>query len=205
MKKLLLGALLLLSTLSFSQSKNVDKMSKDEMLSEMNGNYNLDENNNVTITQTIDIPNVTKDELYVKVLTYFTYNYKDGESVIQVQDKENGLIIGKGIYKNSHVGVDLLLKEISTWHIIRVDIKDNKIRVIVTLTQYDLKMSGGSTLPTYYSYTIGSTFPINSKGSMEKLFTKSLYKSIILAKNSIKSIEKSLIDGNTSKLETKEW
>ena len=66
-------------------------------------------------------------------------------------------------------------------------------------------MSGGNSLPTYNSYTIGSTFPINSKGSMEKLFTKSLYKSIILAKNSIKSIEKSLIDGNTSKLETKEW
>lgn len=199
MKKLLLGAILLLfSTLSFSQSKK-------EMLAELNGQYNLDENGNVTITKVIDLPTLKKDEIYVRALSYFSYNYSNGKSVIQVQEKETGLIIGKGLYENVHVGVSLIVNEISAWHVIRLDIKDEKIRIIVTLTQYDIKTSGGNTPPSYRTVDIKNEYPINQKGYQETVMTKAFYKSTKKVFATIDNIEKSIKNGNTNSTETKGW
>lgn len=198
MKKIILGALLLLSTLVFSQSKS-------EMLAELNGQYNQDENGNVTITKVIDLPGLKKDEIYVRALSYFTYNYTSGKSVIQVQEKENGLIIGKGLYENVHVGVGLIVTEVSAWHVIRIDVKDEKIRIIVTLTQYDKKISGGSTPPSYSTTNIKDEFPINPKGYQETVMTKAFYKSTKKVFATIDAIEKSIKNGNTNSTETKGW
>jgi hypothetical protein len=198
MRKLLLGALLLLSTLSFGQSKS-------EMLAELNGQYNQDENGNVTIVKVIDLPGLKKDEIYVRTLSYFTYNYTSGKSVIQLQEKENGLIIGKGLYENVHVGAGLVTTEVSAWHVIRIDIKDEKVRIIVTLTQYDKKIIGGNTPPLYLNRNIKDEFPINPKGSQETVMTKAFYKSTKKVFYTIDSIEKSIKEGNTNSTETKGW
>ncbi|OXA69794.1 hypothetical protein B0A67_18975 [Flavobacterium aquidurense] len=198
MKRLLLCVFLICNAFVFAQSKK-------EMLAEMDGKYNVDDNNNVTITKIIEIDGLKKEEIYPRVLAYFTYNYGNGESVIQVQEKENGLIIGKGIYDNVHVGYSIVTTEIDLWHVIRVDIKDNKVRVFITLTEYKTKTMGGNTAPSYSTLKVFDSYPINPKGWQSTIYTKALYKSTKMAYKSIESIEKSIKEGNTNSTENNGW
>lgn len=198
MKKLLLCVFLICNLFVFAQSKK-------EMLAEMDGKYNVDDNNNVTITKIIEIDGLKKEEIYPRVLAYFTYNYGNGESVIQVQEKENGLIIGKGIYDNVHVGYSLVTTEIDLWHVIRVDIKDSKVRVFITLTEYKTKTIGGNTPPSYGTLKVSDSYPINPKGWQSTIYTKALYKGTKMAYKSIESIEKSIKEGNTNSAENSGW
>ena|SRR5690554_3320164 len=95
-KLLLLLFLTFFGTLSYGQSAK-------EMLAEIEGKWELDDNENVTVVKVIEVPELKKDEIFNRALNYFTYNYVSGKSVIQTQDKENGLIVGKGMYdKCSH-------------------------------------------------------------------------------------------------------
>ena len=52
-------------------------------------------------------------------------------------------IVGKGIYKNVHIGMSLVTTYVNCWHIVRVDVKDGRARIILTLTEYDKRISGG--------------------------------------------------------------
>lgn len=198
MKKTLLLVFMLCNLLVFSQSKK-------EMLAEMDGKYNVDDNKNVTIAKIIEIEGLKKEDIYLRVLSYFTYNYSNGESVIQIQDKENGLIIGKGVYNNVHVGISIITTEIDLSHIIRVDIKDGKARILITLTEYNSKMIGGNTPPTYATIRVSDSYPINPEGWQSTVYTKALYKGTKMAYASIDAIEKSIKDGNTNAVENSGW
>lgn len=198
MKKVLLFAILFCNLLGFAQSKK-------EMLAEMDGKYNVDDNKNVTITKIIELEGLKKEDIYIRALSYFTYNYGNGTSVIQIQDKENGLIIGKGIYKNVHIGISLVMTEIDLSHIIRVDIKDGKARIFITLTEYNSKMSGGSSPPVFSTMKVSDSYPINPNGWQSTVYTKALYKGTKAAYASIDAIEKSIKDGNTNTAENKGW
>lgn len=200
MKNLILVvALLILGSNAYCQTKN-------EMLAELNGKYNVDENGNVTIFKVVDSINLSKDEIYNRAMNYFVYNYGSGKSVIQTQDKENGLIVAKGIYSDVHVGISLITTTVSTWHIIRVDVKENKARIIVTLTGYEKVISGGNSPDKHVSTLINQEFPINPDGYNETVMTKAFYKSYKKAITSLDNIEKSIREGNTSKsLENNNW
>lgn len=76
---------------------------------------------------------MSKDAIFDKVQSYFSYNYVDGNSVIQAKDKESGYIIGRGYY----LLCDDMYKYVKAEHIIKVDCKDGRIRVIITVNNYD--------------------------------------------------------------------
>lgn len=198
MKKILLLVIMFCNFLVFSQSKK-------EMLAEMDGKYNVDDNKNVTITKIIEIEGVKKEDIYLRVLSFFTYNYGNGESVIQIQDKEKGLIIGKGVYDNVHVGISLVSTEIDLSHIIRVDVKEGKARIFITLTEYNSKTSGYNTPPSYSTIKVSDSYPINPDGWQSTIYTKALYKGTKAAYASIDAIEKSIKEGNTNTAENKGW
>lgn len=198
MKKILLLVIMFCNFLVFSQSKK-------EMLAEMDGKYNVDDNKNVTITKIIEIEGVKKEDIYLRVLSFFTYNYGNGESVIQIQDKEKGLIIGKGVYDNVHVGISLVSTEIDLSHIIRVDVKEGKARIFITLSEYNSKTSGYNTPPSYSTIKVSDSYPINPDGWQSTIYTKALYKGTKAAYASIDAIEKSIKEGNTNTAENKGW
>src|SRR5690606_35894815 len=152
--------IIFLSTLSYAQSAK-------EMLAEIDGKWQLDDNDNVTVVKIIEAPELKKDEIFNRALNYFTYNYVSGKSVIQTKDKENGLIVGKGIYDNVHIGVSLITTYVDAWHILRVDVKDGRARVIVSLTEYEKKIVGGSTPPNYSTMKVAQEYPINPKGGQK--------------------------------------
>jgi hypothetical protein len=195
----LLLIMTLLSVLSFGQSAK-------EMLAEIDGKWQLDDNGNVTIVKIVEAPDLKKDEIFNRALNYFTYNYVSGKSVIQTQDKENGLIVGKGIYDNVHIGMSIVTTYVDAWHILRVDVKDGRARVIVTLTEYEKKIVGGNTPPSYSTMKVAQEYPINPKGGQKTVMTKAFYKAFKKANNTLDAVEKAIKEGSTSKsIENSEW
>ncbi len=200
MRKLsLLLALTLFSVLSYGQSAK-------EMLAEIEGKWQLDDNGNVTVVKVIEVPELKKDEIFNRSLNYFTYNYVSGKSVIQTQDRENGLIVGKGIYDNVHIGMSLIKTYVDAWHILRVDVKEGRARVIVTLAEYEKKIVGGNTSPSYFTMKVAQEYPINPKGGQKTVMTKAFYKAFKKANSTLDAVEKAIKGGSTSKaIENSGW
>lgn len=203
MKKITILLMLTLVTyMTYGQNKKAKKM-----LAEIEGKWSLDDNENLSYTRIVEVPEIkSKDEIYNRVLNYFVYNYGSGKSVIQTQDKELGRIVGKGLYKNVHVGISLITTYVDCWHIVRVDVRDGRARIILTLTEYDKKIVGGNTPPTHSSLKVKQSFPINPKGNQKTVMGKAFYKSHLSAIATLDAIGKSIREGNTSKeLEKDKW
>ncbi len=200
MKKLsLLILITLFGTLSYGQTAK-------EMLAEIEGKYELDDNGNVTIVKVIEAPELKKEEIYNRVLNYFTYNYVSGKSVIQTQDKENGLIVGKGVYNDVHIGMSIVTTYVDAWHVLRVDIKDGRARIIISLTDYEKKTYDGSLLLSHTTIQVAQEYPINPNGGQKTIMTKAFYKSFKKVNESLYAAEKAIKEGNTSKaIENKDW
>lgn len=198
-KTLLLSLIILISTISYAQSAK-------QMLAEIDGHWELDDNNNVTVVRIIEAPEFNENEIFNRALNYFTYNYVSGKSVIQTQDRDNGLIVGKGVYNNIHTGISIITTEVDAWHILRVDVKDGRARAIVTLTEYDKKISGGNTPPSYSTIKVANSYPVNPKGDQKTVMTKAFYKAFHKAFDSLDAVEKAIKDGSTSKeIENEDW
>lgn len=202
MKKAISVFIMVISfSLAYGQSSEVKRM-----LQEIEEQWSLDDNGNLSYQRIVEVPGMEKDDIYNRVLNYFVYNYGSGKSVIQTQDKENGLIVGKGLYDNVHIGISIVTTYIDAWHIVRVDIKNGRARIILTLTEYDKKVTGGNTPPSYSTMKIEQEYPINENGMSKTVMGKAFYKSHKHAIASIDAIEKAIKEGNTSKqMENSDW
>ena len=91
----------------------------------------------VTLEEIVVVPNKNKIEIYAKARQWFTNYFISGESVIDYEDKESGTIIGKGIADNGSVNI-VALSRLN--YKVKVDTKDNKARIVVSLINYDIKV-----------------------------------------------------------------
>ena len=127
----------------------------------------LDKNNSLTYVQVIDCPGKTKNQLYVILNYWVTASFNDANSVIQLNDKELGCIIAQGYLPNiaGHMGGSNSY-DVSVKPIIKLDIKENKIRVTYTVQNYEaIVLAGGGIMGA-----IGGTVPtkIAEKWVLEK-------------------------------------
>ncbi len=105
----------------------------------------LDKNNALTFVQVIDCAGKNQKELYVLLNYWFTSTFNDANSSITLNDKELGTIIAKGYVENiaQHTG-GMNHYNVSIEPIIKVDIKEEKIRVTYSLPYYSVaKAEGG--------------------------------------------------------------
>ena len=105
----------------------------------------LDKNESFTYQQVIEAPGKTKQQLYVALNYWATATFKDNNA-ITLNDKDAGCIIISSTIKNiaEHMGT-ISKYSVSITPIIRLDIKDGKIRVTYTVQNYDIldDISGG--------------------------------------------------------------
>lgn len=103
--------------------------------------YKLEEK---SVTSISIIPEKSKSELFTSINKWISINYNSAKNVIQMNDKESGTIIIKGInkvvYENSMKSVFPNNKYIQDYtttrfnHLIEINIKDNKYRIIYRIT-----------------------------------------------------------------------
>lgn len=67
--------ILLLSLVTLSVAFGYAQSAK-QMLAELDGHWELDDNRNITIVRVIEAPELNMDEIFNRALNYFTYNYK---------------------------------------------------------------------------------------------------------------------------------
>jgi hypothetical protein len=91
----------------------------------------------------IDTISKTKDELFLASLTWIATNFKSSKDVIQIQDKDAGKIILKGIISlsGSYDFINFM---------ITIDVKDNKYRIIMHNFEHEggFNTSARTTNPT---------------------------------------------------------
>lgn len=169
------------------------------------GVYSID-GNNIVVSAIINDVSGSKNDIYIKVKNYFTRTYRDANSVIQTDDKEQGVIIGKGLYNDFWTCSYMVMQtmEWSAYHILRVDIKDGKVRIIGSVSTMDYEFTATSPKKDY-SYNIVDYAPITDKRMIDK--GKQMEALVILIDKmheTINSLEKSLKEGNLS-IENEDW
>lgn len=104
----------------------------------------LNEDNALFYREIIPCGKLTKEQLYVNVNYWFTKYFNDANAVIKLKDKEAGCIIGEGVINNIASRVrGFNAYYVSIRPIIRVDIKDTRIRVTVIIPNYEVVRSIG--------------------------------------------------------------
>ena len=105
----------------------------------------LDKNESLTYQQVFEAPGKTKQQLYVAMNYWATATFQDKQA-ITLNDKEAGCIIISSTIRNiaEHQGT-FNSYSVNITPIIRIDIKDGKVRVTYTVQNYDVltDISGG--------------------------------------------------------------
>ena len=98
----------------------------------------LDKNESLTYQQVIPAPGKNSQQLYVALNYWVTATFKDRQA-ITLNDKDAGCIIVTSTIKNiaEHMGT-LKKYSVNITPVIRLDIKDEKVRVTFTVQNYDI-------------------------------------------------------------------
>lgn len=186
---------LIIPMFNFSQSTKVKKLLKD-----IENEWKVDDNGNITYVQVVEAKNLSAEKIYANVKDYFTYKYPKADKlrrfVIQSDDKVTGRIVGKGLWKDVHVGISLISTWLDCWHILRVDVKEGQARIMLTLTDYEHKTIATKDEPTFNKFKVNNSFPCNPRGLQKTVMGKAFYKSHKLALGTIAELEKSIIEAD---------
>lgn len=169
------------------------KIKDDEAALAIKDFYGLDKNNSITRVTVIDSIPKTKDQIYVAVNDWFVRSFNDGKSVIQLNDKELGTIIGKGHISNMGNTMSFASSaDISADVIIRVDMKDGRMRITTSIQKYEMEkgtgvlgaLAGGPAAyqKVHQEFIPSECFPFTKKQKKEgsKAFVKSHIYSLIV-------------------------
>lgn len=137
MKKLLILSIFLLSIQQVSSQNVLDELKKvkDSIL-----NLDIKEKK---ITATVDAIGKSKSEIYSSINKWVSLNYNSANNVIQMNDKESGIMIVKGLSAISYINpVRATYPKTKSFpsknkmylnHLLEIKVKENKYRLIYTV------------------------------------------------------------------------
>jgi len=180
MKRIFLTLAIFIPILLFAQKS--DPIADLEQYKDM---YTVD-GTNVVFTKVIENIPGTKDEIYSRVISYFATAYNSANNVIQQQDKDAGVVIGKGIFPDIYQEkVFLSVIPCDCRHTIRIDIKDGRVRVVISANQYIYN--------SIQNLNIIDLYPLNEKQKVNKKFYANLFIALCQTVDlTFSNIEKSL-------------
>jgi hypothetical protein len=179
-----------LSSQTFSQSSKTTNL-----LNSIEGMYEVDDSGNISYVRIFDNLGISENQIYDRALSYFVYKYNDSNSVIQEKNEEAGRIIGKGIFSNVHTGSGLVTRVYSVVHILRIDIRENRARAVITLSQYNITsydLDGNSSIATSH---IAANYPFNPSGKEKNFNGQAFYNAHLKVMDSFSELERVLKEG----------
>ena len=108
-----------------------------------------DENGNLNFNEVIQIDNTKKDELYIRSKQFFVDTFKSANDVIQMDDKEAGVVIGKG-YNDIYIKIMGVNNAVQMWYTIKIQSKEGRYKYEIYDIYFKIYPSqyGGSTEAT---------------------------------------------------------
>lgn len=119
MNKVLFSLFLILTIPSFGQEEKLF-----DILPMKNGK--------VTYTGIVTVDSINKIKLYNNVKKWFIEQYRSAKDVIQLDDKENGEVIGKGFFETNWQYTFVDERKVNVWHTVKIYLKDNKFKYEIT-------------------------------------------------------------------------
>lgn len=168
--------------------------------------YPPDKDGNLTRIFIVENINKTKEQIYIATNNWFISSFNDANSVIQLNDKEAGTIIGVGIEP----------KVESSWTgsytdsriLIRVDIKDNRVRIITQIQEYDVFFPASNYAPSHrVKWKPIECYPFAETNNIKKKSdSKALVNSHIACLGMISRLRDAIIGSSTNTIEaTDNW
>jgi hypothetical protein len=121
--------LLLVTSHSFAQI--IDELPKDD-----NGNLNFHE--------VVQVDSASKEQLYLRAKVFFANAFNSAKDVIQMDDREAGIIIGKG-WDNIFIKIALHQVPLKMWYSVKIQSKDGRYKCEV----YDISYQGETSVRGY--------------------------------------------------------
>ena len=223
MKKIIVTSLMALFAIcanaQFMRSEELESYAKEkygdnwaEAAANLGQTLQLDKNNSLTYTQVIECGEKTKEQLYVLLNYWVSSSFNDANSVIQLNDKDAGTIICQGFVSGVAANVGgMNTYVVNIKPVIKIDIKDKKIRVTYTVGFYDVERSNGALVSNRYGnpvthekWPLEKCYPFVAKDKHKKTSSKALimthaYSNVIMDK--IEEAVKNGLVGN----ETEDW
>lgn len=97
-------------------------------------NLTIDEKTNkITYTGIVELPSeIDKDQLYSRGVAWFATTYNSAQNVLQMQDKENGKLIGRALFDVYHKGIGMTFESGHINYTISLFFKDNRYKYEIT-------------------------------------------------------------------------
>lgn len=116
---------------------------------ELKSRFELDKNDKLSYSVVIDCPNQTKDKLYENINGWFTKAFADKGSTIKTNDKESGTMLVNVNLKNI---VSFPHQIVSVNMIVKINIKDGKVRLTSTINDYVINAATSWTSKKCYPF-----------------------------------------------------
>ncbi len=210
MKKTLLLALFSFLSICCSVAQTEQQKKTVESLKDK---YQLDDDYGYSYTRVLENLNETKEGLHAKALAFFPYLVKgtyDAREIIQHENASEGVIVAKLAWNDlaSHSNMAHVYN-VSATPIFRIDIKDNRLRFIISikkLTVYHYNASGIFVKESFDE--IPSTelppFKPDKKKKVNNMYYSAFIKAYNTAFLTFEQFEKSIREGNTIEKESKD-
>lgn len=118
-----------------------------------------DENGKINFNEVVVIDSVSAGEIYLRAKRFFVDTFKSANDVIQMDDKEASIIIGKG-YSDIYIKIAGPPTALQLWYSIKIQGRDGRYRFDI----YDI---------SFKSYS--SQYAPSSEAPAEQAFEKSTY------------------------------
>lgn len=173
MKKLFLFAIIaMFSFASCGLSSYVTEEQKTELdakLLRVKPYYKVS-SNGIYVQKVVEVENLSKEDIYIRLLEFMTKSYNDAQEVIQVKDKEEGILVAKGC---DRFYINEILqgsgRQETAWHIFKAEIKEGRVRLTVSIESNMESYYAGSYVGSTYiapnksEYSILSCYPMVNK------------------------------------------
>lgn len=189
MKKLLLFSIIGLGSLFIN------------LASANNNDYKIDDNGNIVFVKVVESPTLSKDAMYDKVSDFFIKNTNLRETL----DKESGTLFGTFMEnmakRKTKYGKVILVGTL------RIDCKDGKGRIVVTLKDYETEKGGAYTGIKKNTVSVTSQYPINKDGGNKSYMEEAFENAIQLSNKMLIDFETALkVDEKTeNSIENADW
>jgi len=126
---------------------------------------NINAQENLKFEKVIQTDSISKSQLFVTINDWFASTYNSANDVIQMSDKEAGIIIGKGSIPYSKKGFAYQCYSGYIKYTIKVYIKDNRFKVVLTNFNHSVNV-GNSPLCSLGTLTTAEVYA--TKGGSKK-------------------------------------
>lgn len=165
----------------------------------------LDSNGALAYSNIIDSPGKSASELYVLLNYWFVNTFNDANSVVQLNDKELGVIIATGyLPKIARHDGGISDYSVAINPVIRIDIKNERVKVDYTVPYYAITEYLGQYGSRDSKWAIDNCYPFKQKDKQKNTSSKALVMAHAYSKVIMDRIESVVRNGAVGD-ESQDW